>query len=386
MKTIFASLPFYDSTDKQDVNRTFATQHIHCPTNELPSFLINCESDTIATVDVYLVDCDGTETDITSYLPEDPYEVTVDSDAYLQYDGGVLLTELPQGVYYLRVETSGKSYYSEHLTVSNIYSNLITGWVEAASDNYSPLTVSGTSITSAGASGADYAYVSTNTTPIKKGDIITVNFKLTLNSGAAPDIFISDQVNFTPITNVEATTNGLNSITLTAIGTSVNARIRLVNDTEAANWSTSSVFAYRPYSENFVSLRFSNTNDLGDILYSTTFEQKVWLETRMNHPEHEMVEIGEEKDGVFISEKLVSKFIYKVIAYVSHAMYRVLVRLPQHDSITITDEVGNTYTPSVGNISVAADYPSHETVKVTIRFNDGARSAFSWTYGMDNLI
>jgi hypothetical protein len=62
------------------------------------------------------------------------------------------------------------------------------------------------------------------------------------------------------------------------------------------------------------------------------------------------------------------------------------MRLPQHSSITITDEVGNTYTPSVGNIQISAmEWSSFETGKMVISFNDGDNSAFNWTYDMMSM-
>jgi hypothetical protein len=56
------------------------------------------------------------------------------------------------------------------------------------------------------------------------------------------------------------------------------------------------------------------------------------------------------------------------------------MRLPQHDTITITDEVGNTYTPSVGNIIVEPpEWTTYETCKLVIKFNDGENSSYVWT-------
>lgn len=133
-------------------------------------------------------------------------------------------------------------------------------------------------------------------------------------------------------------------------------------------------------------LAFSNTNDLGNILYATGgFEQSVYLNTQFTPPSSEIVEVGEEKDGEFITEKLVTKYEYKLIAYVNRALHHCLVRLPQHDYIIITDEVGNTYTPAVGNISVTSEPVAFELMRVTLQFNDGADTAFAWTYDMSNI-
>jgi hypothetical protein len=101
----------------------------------------------------------------------------------------------------------------------------------------------------------------------------------------------------------------------------------------------------------------------------------------MNNPTHEMVNTGEEKNGVFIAEKIVSKYIYTMIAYVPRGLYRCLMRLPQHDLITITDEVGNTYTPAPGNVTVEApEWAYFDVCKLVIKFNDNENTNFDWVY------
>ena len=131
----------------------------------------------------------------------------------------------------------------------------------------------------------------------------------------------------------------------------------------------------------------SNTNDLGDILYATGgFESVYFLNTQLTYPASETVEIGEEKDGEFIAEKLVTKYVMRISDYVSRALHRCLMRLPQHDSITITDEVGNVYSPAVGNVQIEVDWPAFEVCHIVIKFNDGANTAFSWTYDMADII
>lgn len=385
MKTIYASLPFYDSTDKQEFNR-YGGFPIDSPRHQLPPFLINAQSDTIATVDeVLLVDCDGDTTDITAYFETLPFPVTVGSDTYLQYAGDLLKTELPKGMYYLQISNDDVVYYSEYIRISDIYPNLITGVTNAPVDGYDTLTLSRTAITSAITDGSAVATAYSNVFSAKMNIPITVQFYYTLNSGAAATIYLQD-FSYGVGSNVVNLSDGLNTITFTPLYSSTAMRVVIQNSAAASNWEASAIFAYNTYAPNFTHLAFSNSKDLGDILYSTGFEQDVWLETGINTPEGEVVEVGEEKDGVFLTEKIVTKYIYRIIAYVTRAMYRCLIRLPQHDSITITDEVGNSYTPSVGNVQVTGEPAAHETMKVTIRFNDGDNSAFGWTYDMSNLI
>jgi hypothetical protein len=130
----------------------------------------------------------------------------------------------------------------------------------------------------------------------------------------------------------------------------------------------------------FIRIDFSNTKNIGNLRYENSFTQTVWLEAILNNPSHEVVNIGEEKDGIFIAEKVTTKFIYSVIAYISRGLYNCLVRLPQHDTITVTDEVGNTYNPSIGNIVVnPAEWSYFDVCKLVINFNDRENSNFSWT-------
>jgi hypothetical protein len=264
MRTIFGSLPFYDSLTKQDVTRTNAVVPIYCPQNKLPSFELCMGAGNVATVNVAtvtsvkLVSCTGTEKEIISYFniaPKVYHPTALDFNTYIKYNGNVMTLDMPLGVYYVKLAGSGYTYYSDYIRIDKA-TNLYT---------------------------------------------------------------------------------------------------------------------------KFIKIEFYNTDNIGDLLYEDSFFQTVWLKGALNNPTHEMVNVGEEKDGIFIAEKIVSKYIYSIIAYVSRGLYNCLIRLPQHDTITITDEVGNIYTPAVGNIIVEpAEWVSYETCKLTIKFNDGANSNFSW--------
>ena len=124
-------------------------------------------------------------------------------------------------------------------------------------------------------------------------------------------------------------------------------------------------------SGEWIKLAFSNTSDLGDIPYSEGFTQIVYLNTRLNYPANEITEVGEEKDGRFIAEKIVTKYMMRISDYVGRALHRVLVRLPQHDTITITDDVGNVYTPAVGNATIpTSDWVAYDVCHIVIQFNE----------------
>jgi hypothetical protein len=94
--------------------------------------------------------------------------------------------------------------------------------------------------------------------------------------------------------------------------------------------------------------------------------------------------IGDEKDGIFITEKIVTKWKYRIVTYVGPVFYHALIRLPQHDTIAITDEVGFTYSPKVGNVTVSPiNWNWFDTGTLEIIFNDN--SEFIWTSEANNL-
>jgi len=322
---------------------------------------------------------------ITSWFVAVPALFTTTANDYFQYKGVVLKQALPTGQYIVKITTAnGFTYYSENIVISDIYPNLITGWVNG---NYETLTSSGTTITSAietGVAGTCLAAITSVKKGVKKGNVFVCRFNLTLNSGQLPSVYLV-QTGGVIISNTVVCVNGVNTVTLTCTADSSSVTLRFFN-TAASNFSTSEVFVLRSFSSRFIKLDFYNSKDLGDILYQDSWKQTLWLETRLNYPSSETVEIGEEKDGIFLPEKIVTKYIYRISTYISRAMHAVLCRLPQHSSITITDEVGNTYTPAVGNLQITSMEWSHfETGHIVISFNDGDNSAFEWTYDMANL-
>jgi hypothetical protein len=260
-------------------------------------------------------------------------------------------------------------YYSDYIMVDNIYPNLITGFTDA-----SPNSV-GHSLVYFSASGAANTY--SNTFSVRQGEVLTLRFNF-IGDGETP--VISLRRGTTVIgTDTPTISAGLNVITITSNVATSLAIIRLDNTT-TADWLMTDVFLIRSYSPKFCKIKFTNTNNVGNLLYADSFFQEVWLESILNNPSHEIAETGEEKDGVFIPEKIVSKYIYSIIAYVSRAMYSCLSRLRQHDTITITDECGEEYTPGEGNITVdQPEWTYYDTAKVTIRFNNDSDSQYVWT-------
>lgn len=376
MKTIYTTLPIYDSVLKQDYNRTGCIVPIYTPRHRLPSWQFNAEATTVGAIDgVYLINAAGASTTITTYFPTLSDDYALSTDTYYKYDGDTLNYLLPYGAYYLKITTANSYiYYSEWFVVTDIYPKLVTSLTNSG---YNTFTVAGTTISSAIETGAD-GLATSNSFTTRPQENITIIFFLTLNSGAAPTITLTDSGD----TDTSATAAGLNVLTLTAV-TGGASTISFSNGA-ASNFSTSEVYVIRAYSEDYVRIDFNDTHDLGDIVYQDGFTQSWWFNTRLNTPQHEPVLIGEEKNGIFITEKIVTKFKYRIVVYVGPVQYRALIRLPQHDTITITDEVGFTYSPKVGNVQVNPinwNYFDYGTLEIV--FNDN--SEFIWTSEANNL-
>jgi len=297
------------------------------------------------------------------------------TDSYFQYKGGISGGSytaasrkfLPYGNYYLKMTTvKNYVYYSEIFAVTDIYPNLITKW-----ENYSydvGFVSTGTQITSA-INTAGSGLANSDGFSVIAGENIKVIFFLTLTSGTLPVIRLANDA-YSIIYDTEAVVIGLNVITLTATITG-NVLIYFSNSATNVDFSTSEILVMREYSATHIKINFDNTKDLGDILYQDGFSQTLWLPTQLAPPQSEQIDIGEEKNGIFIAEKIVNKFKFKIFTTMGRELYRAVVRIPLHDDIDIIDEVGNTYSPAVGNIWVnALNWPGFDYVQVEILFND----------------
>ena len=106
------------------------------------------------------------------------------------------------------------------------------------------------------------------------------------------------------------------------------------------------------------------------------------MNTILNTPAQNRIDIGDEKDGVFIAEKIIIQYKYRIVDYINRSLFHGLLRLPQHDSITIIDEVGNEYTPDVGNIETSEEWTTFDLCTFIIEFNDGS---FPWTENSEDI-
>lgn len=333
---------------------------------------------------------DGETTDFKLILTRNVYKLNSNPEIYsdtgynyIQYNGGLLQNPLAIGNYYLRMSTANNAeYFSEKFRVDNYYPNLVKSWENSG---YETFTTSGAIITSA-VNSSSSAYMWSDQFAVKRGESIKVILNLALTSGEAPYINIDDLGGFGDISNDEQLASGLNEITLIATKTTSTARVRIYNS-NASNFATNEIIINREYSPTITKLSFTNADNIGNILYSVStsvaekLTQEFYLDAVLNNPTHETALTGEEKDGIFIPEKIVTKYIRTIICWVNRAVYNCLIRLPQHDTIEITDEVGSVYNPSVGNVTVEPiTWEQYDTGKLIIRFSDDDYDNITWTH------
>jgi hypothetical protein len=388
MKTVYGCLPFYDSIVKQDFNRIKSILPILCPSNQLPSFQIALGSTAIASADRSIVaenfvlinkDYDGTEEAVATDWVSDTFDTTfnhsglsitegknvgsaciANTDSFVVEKGDMIHV---QGI------MSGSTGIYPRLWFSNDYGG---GPYIDPQDGTVDLTLivrtaGSTSIRMDVVGAIDFSFTGLTITIIKNQKSLYWYLSEMPSYYTPTDTSLSPYVKYNgPVTSI-ALPLGIYYLRLT-IGVNV-----YYSDYIA-------VISMADPMLRFMKLNFSNSKNLGNICYEDGFSQTVWLEAILNNPSHEIVNIGEEKDGIFIAEKITTKFIYSIIAYITRSLYNCLARLPQHDTITITDEVGNTYTPSVGNIIVSpGEWSYFDVCRLTINFNDGEQSSFSWT-------
>ena len=272
------------------------------------------------------------------------------TDDYFQYKGETLGQLLPCGLYYLKITTSaGYVYYSDWFLVESVYENLITAFTNAG---YETLTLSGTSILSA-INSADLGIFTSNIFTVTKGESIKVRFFLTLNSGTAPTIYISNFEGFT-FGDSGVSVIGANEIELIPTWSGL-AYIVFLNAGNV-NFSTSEILTTRGYSEKYLTINFSNTCDLGDILYSDGFTQTVWFESETMENSYPQEEEGQ-KNG---ESRFVRTFARQVKKYLARTkdlpayMVDVFNRMKLHNTVTLIDLVGDTNT--VYNLEVEHEW------------------------------
>jgi hypothetical protein len=348
MKTIITVLPIYDRIIKQCYERSARASGdagirapVVCPRHHLPPWQYNAEAVAIGAVTkIELINTDGVATDITTYFPLLSDDVTVDLDTYYKYDGDTLKYLLPTGLYYLRItHANAYIYYSDWILVDCVYENQITSMANFDNEVFS---TTGTAITVQNTAGNGHVYSLPQFDVIK--DIpLTVIFYLTYTSGQYPIIDIVSGVSI--ITNSVNATAGLNIITLTPTGNYNNATIQ-VHNTLNASFSTTDIYLICGYSDKYLKFAFEHSCDLGEITYDDGFSQVLYLETETMEPTFPYTEKGQENGyGQFVPTFQRQEKTYLIrTMLLPQFIVDVLHRLKLHDTIVLTDLVGDTNT------------------------------------------
>jgi hypothetical protein len=290
--------------------------------------------DNIYLVDVNLMETDITTTHFTGIKPA--LYTTIALDDYFIYNGETLNRSLPEGDYYLKiVMDSGHVYYSDWFRVDCVYCNFASTFTGTG------FTVSDMYITAAGG-GAIHAD-STPRQSIHLGQAISVIFNLLTSTGIVPSFSIVNNAGAT-ISNIVATTVGLNELTLTANAASDDCFIR-ISTAGAATFTTSEVLIYTQYACGFVTLSFTNCCNVGDIIYEDDFIQTLWIKSDSIEQTYPYVEKGQENgEGKFIPtfRRQEKNFLIRM-ELTSQYMVDVLQRLKMHDVMTYIDQVGDAF-------------------------------------------
>jgi len=280
--------------------------------------------------------------DMTDFFPVLPASTALITDTYYTYDGDTLNWLIPAGIFYLRITMEeGYILYSEYFEVTCVYPNLIT---ELTNISYTSFTASGTSIANAQEVGVD-GECQSDVFSVRKGEEITVIFYLTHNSGQLPHVVLYSEGEGGDISNAVELADEINHVTLTATETVVDAELRIYV-TAASYFLASEIQVQRAYSEKYLTIDYSNTCDLGDILYSEGLTQTVWFESETMEPSFPQEEQGVNNG----EERFVRSFARQTKKYLARTkdmpdfMAEVFHRMKLHDSIEMIDLVGNENT------------------------------------------
>jgi hypothetical protein len=342
MKTIMTSLPIYDKIEKQWFERgkkggVDKPVPVLSPRHRLPSFQWLDDGDGCNHVDkIELIERDLSSTNITTYFVALPSSHAITGDKYFSYDGDTLNYLIETGTYYLKITMdNNKIYYSDWFRTECIYENLLTSLLNVSYDTFD---IDGISLTSVINTGGD-DNGSSNLFTVTSGETIKIMFNLTLNSGQLPTIYIANS-GWVLFSQVDAVA-GLNELTLVPTF-SGDARIRIRN-TAASNFSTGEIHVYRESISNYLIINFSNTCDIGDILYHDGFTQTLWLESEPMETTFPIDDKGvEDGEGRFIRTfaRQVKKYSIKT-KELPGFMVDVFHRMRLHDDIELTDLVGD---------------------------------------------
>lgn len=125
------------------------------------------------------------------------------------------------------------------------------------------------------------------------------------------------------------------------------------------------------YSEKYLIINFSNSCSIGNIFYPEGFTQTIWFESDTMEPSFPLEERGAENgEGRFIRTfaSQTKKYIVKTLT-MPDFMVEIFNRLKLHDTITMTDLVGDTNT--VYNLEVEHEWLDNDRyyVKLELTFD-----------------
>jgi hypothetical protein len=276
--------------------------------------------------------------DFSDYFPAFPTETTYGTDFYYIYEGDTLNYILPQGLYYLKITMEhGYVLYSDWFLVDCVYPNLITSWTNIS---YETFDSEGTALF--GLESAGIGNAKSDSFSVIKGESIRVVFYHTQHSGAAPTMYIYYGG---VISDIHTVTAGLNDHTFVTTAGYDTARLYIDNDA-GANFSMTEVLVMRTYSDKYLSIDFKHSCNLGEIIYEDGFEQILFLETETMEPVFPYTEKGQENGyGQFIPtfQRQEKNYVIRTLL-IPQFIVDVLHRLKLHDTIAITDLVGDLWT------------------------------------------
>ena len=344
MKTIYTTLPIYNSLSKQCYERGRGAGNnrvipIITPRHRLPSFQwLDGDDNANAIIKIELIDTAGVATDITTYFSSMPLL----ANDYFYYNGDSLNYLLPQGIYYLKMTSlmDVYIYYSEWFLVDCVYTNLVTdphGTISIA--EYDTLTTSGMAITSA-INAAGVAWCQSNSFAVRTGEPVKLITYLTNNGGELPSVYLNE-IGVSLRSAITPMVAGYNEVTLTPTATATV--VLQFGNTAAADWETTEMILFKNYSSKYLIIDFYNTCDLGDILYQHGFLQTLWYESETMENSFPLEDRGVENgEGRFVRvfARQVKKYLSRTKAMPDY-MAEVFHRMKLHDHMTLTNLTGD---------------------------------------------
>lgn len=274
---------------------------------------------------------------LNKYFPTLTNDAVIGSDTYYYYNGDTLNYPLPEGLYYLRITMeNGHILYSEWFLVSCVFKNLITEWTNDGYNNFDSLDAT---IVYAGETGVDGDAYS-DSFDLILGEQVMVIFNITELWGDPPTVSLQDTDHAT--TDSEVAAAGLNVITLEA-SVAGDHEIHFSNET-AGTWTCTEILVIRNCSPDYLIIDFSNTCDIGDIIYQDGLTQTIWLKSEPMETSFPQEEQGaNDGNGRFVRSyaRQVKKYIVRTPQMPDY-MVEVFNRMKLHDTVEITNLIGDT--------------------------------------------